>query len=117
MFSPKCSLSLFPPGFAGYLYGRIHVDGRVFFCCENIDVGHVDDADFATLWTAPSWQAVRDRLHAGRYYPGCRRCGKFDMNHDAALALAALTAGAAHPDRQTVVTPAPGEGDAARGVA
>lgn len=75
--------------FAGYLYSRIHVDGRVLFCCEHIDVGHVEEADFATIWASPNYQAVRERLHRGHYYPGCQRCGKYDMNHDAAQALAA----------------------------
>lgn len=76
--------------FAGYLYSRIHVDGRVFFCCEHIDVGHVDDGNFAMIWSSPAYQAARNRLHAGHFFPGCQRCGKYDMNHDAALALAAL---------------------------
>jgi MoaA/NifB/PqqE/SkfB family radical SAM enzyme len=76
--------------FAGYLYSRVFVDGRVFFCCEHIEVGHVDDAPFEVLWQAPRYQAMRERLHAGRGFPGCARCGKHDMNFAATKAFAAL---------------------------
>lgn len=78
------------PCFAGYLYSRVHVDGRVFFCCEHIDVGHIDEAAFGDLWSAERYAATRERLHAGRGYPGCARCGKHDMNFTAARQLAAL---------------------------
>lgn len=76
--------------FAGYLYSRVFVDGRVFFCCEHIEVGHVDDAPFDELWLAPRYQAMRDRLHDGRRFAGCARCGKHDMNFAAARALTAM---------------------------
>jgi MoaA/NifB/PqqE/SkfB family radical SAM enzyme len=78
------------PCFAGYLYSRVHVDGRLFFCCEHIDVGHIDDAPFGALWTAERYAEIRTRLHAGRGYPGCARCGKHDMNFTAARQLAFL---------------------------
>lgn len=78
------------PCFAGYLYSRIYVDGRVFFCCEHIEVGHVDEADFGTLWLAPAYDAIRQRLHAGHGFPGCTRCGKHDMNFVANAQLAML---------------------------
>jgi MoaA/NifB/PqqE/SkfB family radical SAM enzyme len=81
-----------PPCFAGYLYSRVFVDGRVFFCCEHIEVGRIGDAPFDAIWTAPPYQAVRDRLHAGQGYPGCARCGKHDMNYAAARQLARLQA-------------------------
>jgi hypothetical protein len=76
--------------FAGYLYSRIFVDGRVFFCCEHIEVGHVEQASFEVIWMAPRYQAMREHLHAGRGFPGCARCGKHDMNFAAARALAAM---------------------------
>lgn len=79
--------------FAGYLYSRVFVDGRVFFCCEHIEVGHVADASFAAIWQSPRYQAMRQRLHEGRGFPGCLRCGKHDMNHSAARAVAVLEQG------------------------
>jgi MoaA/NifB/PqqE/SkfB family radical SAM enzyme len=79
-----------PPCFAGYLYSRVFVDGRVFFCCEHIEVGHVDQAPFGEIWTSPAYDAVRRRLHLGEAYPGCARCGKHDMNFTAARQLARL---------------------------
>ncbi len=76
--------------FAGYLYSRVYVDGRVFFCCEHIEAGHVKDGPFHEVWRAPKYEAVRQRLHRGEYYPGCARCGKHDMNFQAAKDLQAL---------------------------
>ncbi len=78
------------PCFAGYLYSRVYVDGRVFFCCEHIEVGHVDETDFGTVWLAPTYDALRQRLHNGQGFPGCARCGKHDMNFVAAEQLAML---------------------------
>lgn len=78
------------PCLAGYLYSRVFVDGRIFFCCEHIEVGHIDQGHFADLWLAPAYAAVRQRLRQGKGYPGCRRCGKHDMNYNAARQLAAL---------------------------
>ncbi|MBK8400843.1 MAG: radical SAM protein [Propionivibrio sp.] len=80
------------PCFAGYLYSRVFVDGRVFFCCEHIEAGHIDESDFATIWQSPPYRALRERLRAGRSFPGCARCGKHDMNFAAAQALTALDA-------------------------
>ncbi len=79
-----------PPCFAGYLYSRVYVDGRVFFCCEHIEVGHMDEASFGELWTSPGYDKVRQRLHQGRGYPGCARCGKHDMNFTASHQLQAM---------------------------
>jgi MoaA/NifB/PqqE/SkfB family radical SAM enzyme len=76
--------------FAGYLYSRVYVDGRVFFCCEHIEAGHVKDGPFKEVWRAPAYEAVRQRLHRGEYYPGCARCGKHDMNFAAARDLREL---------------------------
>jgi len=76
--------------FAGYLYSRVYVDGRVFFCCEHIDVGHVKDGHFREVWSSPAYDAVRQRLHRGEYYPGCARCGKHDMNFTASRDLREL---------------------------
>jgi MoaA/NifB/PqqE/SkfB family radical SAM enzyme len=78
--------------FAGYLYSRVYVDGRVFFCCEHIEVGHIADGSFATLWVGADYDAVRQRLHRGEGYLGCARCGKHDMNFTAARQLAAMGA-------------------------
>ena len=81
-----------PPCFAGYLYSRVFVDGRVFFCCEHIEVGQIDAADFAAIWYSETYDTVRRRLNEGRGYPGCARCGKHDMNFSAASQLARLQA-------------------------
>ncbi len=79
-----------PPCFAGYLYSRVYVDGRVFFCCEHIEVGHIHEAPFGKIWTSAAYDAVRQRMHRGQVYPGCARCGKHDMNFTAACQLAKL---------------------------
>lgn len=81
-----------PPCFAGYLYSRVFVDGRIFFCCEHIDVGHMDAGPFEQQWHGPAYQALRQRLTAGQGFPGCARCGKHDMNFTAARQLAAMDA-------------------------
>lgn len=81
-----------PSCYAGYLYSRVFVDGRIFFCCEHIDVGHMDAGPFAGQWHGPAYQALRQRLAAGHGFPGCARCGKHDMNYTAARQLAALDA-------------------------
>jgi len=86
-----------PLCFAGYLYSRVFVDGRVFFCCEHIEVGHVDQAPFAEIWESPAYEAVRRRLHLGDAYPGCARCGKHDMNFGATHQLARLKADGSSP--------------------
>lgn len=81
-----------PPCFSGYLYSRVYVDGRVFFCCEHIEVGHMDDGTFGELWASPGYNKVRQRLHQGKGYPGCARCGKHDMNFTANKQLQAMLA-------------------------
>jgi len=81
-----------PPCFAGYLYSRVFVDGRVFFCCEHIEVGHIDRNPFDAIWVSPEYTEVRQRLHEGHAYPGCARCGKHDMNFAATHQLARLLA-------------------------
>lgn len=67
--------------FMGYVYTRITVEGDVLFCCNTeVKVGSLRDAKLSELWRGPAWQALRDRLRAGRYFPGCDRCGKFEQN-------------------------------------
>ncbi len=73
---------------AGYLYSRIWLDGRIHFCCEQIEVGDLRDGSFQSQWLGERYQKIRDRLRAGGAFPGCARCGKFDMNFAAARALA-----------------------------
>lgn len=81
-----------PPCFAGYLYSRIAVDGRVFFCCAHIDAGHVSEGPFSKVWTSPRYDAVRQTLHRGGSFAACARCGKHDMNVAAERELEALLA-------------------------
>jgi MoaA/NifB/PqqE/SkfB family radical SAM enzyme len=78
--------------FAGYLYSRVYVDGRVFFCCEHIDVGHASEGTFAQIWSGPRYAAMRERLRRREFFPGCARCGKHDMNFQAARAMEELVA-------------------------
>lgn len=81
-----------PPCFAGYLYSRVSVDGRVFFCCAHIDAGHVKDGPFSKVWTSPKYEALRQTLHRGGTFAACQRCGKHDMNVAAERELEALLA-------------------------
>ncbi len=80
------------PCFAGYLYSRIGVDGRVFFCCAPIAAGHLDHGSFSAVWRSEGYDAVRARLQAGDAYPACARCGKHDMNFQANADLELLLA-------------------------
>lgn len=68
--------------FLGYDYSRITVDRTVLYCCNTeVVVGRLEaPEDFASLWTGPAWQALRARLRAGRYFPGCWQCGKLNEN-------------------------------------
>lgn len=65
----------------GYVYTRVTVDEEVLYCCNTeVKVGSLRDAPLSSLWTGDAWQALRDRLRAGDYFPGCARCGKFEQN-------------------------------------
>lgn len=67
--------------FMGHVYARITAEGEVLYCCNaRIRVDGLEAAPFADLWFGARWQALRDRLRAGRYLPGCERCGKFEQN-------------------------------------
>jgi MoaA/NifB/PqqE/SkfB family radical SAM enzyme len=79
-----------PPCFAGYLYSRVSVDGRVFFCCAHLEVGHVDEGAFDEVWRGPRYEAMRQTLHRGGTFTACERCGKHDMNVSAEKELARL---------------------------
>jgi MoaA/NifB/PqqE/SkfB family radical SAM enzyme len=79
-----------PDCFAGYLYSRVHVDGRVLFCCAPIEAGHVDGGSFSAIWRSDRYAALRERLHARRWFEDCARCGKHDLNFSAAKELGRL---------------------------
>jgi MoaA/NifB/PqqE/SkfB family radical SAM enzyme len=66
----------------GYSYSRITVDGTVLYCCNTeVVVGSVAAGEsFSALWTGPAWEALRARLRAGEYFPGCHQCGKLNQN-------------------------------------
>lgn len=78
------------PCFAGYLYSRIAVDGRVFFCCAHLEAGHLSSGPFDHVWNSAGYQALRERLARQDWFPECARCGKHDMNFSAAKELEAL---------------------------
>lgn len=70
-----------PGCWMGYVYTRITVDEEVLYCCNpEVSVGRLAPGGFADLWNGPAWQALRDRLGAGGWFPGCERCGKFEQN-------------------------------------
>lgn len=79
-----------PECFAGYFYSRVYVDGRVFFCCDHIEAGRLEDGPFDRIWRGAPYAAVRARLHRGEGYPGCARCGKHDLNFGATRELRTL---------------------------
>lgn len=68
--------------FMGFLYARVTVSGELLYCCNTrLGVGHLDaPGGIARAWSGPAWQAHRDSLRAGRYFPGCDQCGKFKEN-------------------------------------
>ncbi len=73
----------------GYVYTRVTVDEEVLYCCNTeVKVGSLRDTPFAALWHGPRWQALRNTLGAGGYFPGCERCGKFEQNVKWAARLA-----------------------------
>jgi hypothetical protein len=45
-----------------------------------VRVGSLAEASLAELWYGDAWQALRDRLRRGEYFPGCDKCGKFEQN-------------------------------------
>ncbi len=68
--------------FMGYLYGRVTPVGDLLFCCNTqLVVGRIGpEAPLRALWRGPQHQALRDALRAGRFFPGCERCGKYKQN-------------------------------------
>lgn len=67
--------------FLGYHYSRVTVEGTVLYCCNTeVEVGRLSDRPFSAHWRGPAWEALRARLRAGRYFPGCSQCGKFNQN-------------------------------------
>jgi MoaA/NifB/PqqE/SkfB family radical SAM enzyme len=80
---------------AGAFYSRVYVDGRVFYCCEHIEVGTLTEMPFREVWRSPRYDKMRARLAAGGYFPGCYRCGKYELNYKVHEQLVRL--GAAPP--------------------
>jgi len=80
---PQASTPIEDVGCAmGYVYTRITVDQEVLYCCNTeVQVGTLSDTQtFGDLWQGEAWQALRQRLARGDYFPGCHRCGKFEQN-------------------------------------
>jgi MoaA/NifB/PqqE/SkfB family radical SAM enzyme len=77
---------------AGHFYSRVYVDGRVFYCCEHIEVGRLSEMPFREVWRSERYDRMRDRLQRGGYFPGCARCGKYELNYKVHEALTALGA-------------------------
>jgi wyosine [tRNA(Phe)-imidazoG37] synthetase (radical SAM superfamily) len=85
--------------FLGYEYSRITVDGTVLFCCNTeVVVGKLERPDgFAALWRGAVWDGLRTRLAAGRFFPGCRQCGKLNQNVKLGAAYRKAFGAAARP--------------------
>ncbi len=69
--------------YAGHYYARVTANGDVFYCCNQhpmLRIGSLQEQTFTELWQSDRWQAVRTRLYAGEFVPGCGQCGKFDLN-------------------------------------
>ncbi|NOY26396.1 MAG: radical SAM protein [Oligoflexia bacterium] len=76
--------------YMGHVYIRITVDGALLYCCNTaIEVGHLADGPLGQHWWGATWQATRDRIAAGHFFPGCERCGKFEQNRKWAARVAA----------------------------
>ena len=81
-----------PACFAGHLYSRVSVEGRLYFCCAHIEAGHLQEGSFEEVWRSPKYQALREQVKRGQMFPACARCGKHDMNFAAEKELKALQA-------------------------
>ena len=67
--------------YLGHYYSRVTVDGTVLYCCNvEVKVGSLREQPFSALWNGPSWNALRQRLRRGDYFPGCHQCGKVNQN-------------------------------------
>lgn len=67
--------------YMGHYYSRILVDGTVLYCCNvEVRVGSLAERPFSQLWNGPEWNALRQRLRQGDYFPGCHQCGKLNQN-------------------------------------
>jgi len=65
----------------GFAYTRVTVDGTVLFCCDTeIEVGNIGGEPLREQWFGPRWQAMRERIGGGGWFPGCARCGKHEQN-------------------------------------
>lgn len=75
---------------AGAFYSRVYVDGRVFYCCEHLEAGKLQEKPFRQIWKSKQYDELRARLARGEYFPGCERCGKFELNYKVYEQLVAL---------------------------
>lgn len=67
--------------YMGHYYARVLVDETVLYCCNvEVRVGSLRERKFSELWNGPEWNALRQRLRAGDYFPGCQQCGKLNQN-------------------------------------
>ena len=67
--------------FMGWNYARVTVEGKILFCCSTeVEVGDLSEGKFSEQWFGRRWDETRERLMAGRYFPGCAQCGKLNQN-------------------------------------
>ena len=67
--------------FMGWTYARVTVEGKILFCCSTeVEVGSLAKGKFSEQWFGERWNATREHLMQGRYYPNCAQCGKLNQN-------------------------------------
>lgn len=67
--------------FMGWTYARVTVEGKILFCCSTeVEVGDLAYGKFSAQWFGEKWNATREHLMRGRYFPGCEQCGKLNQN-------------------------------------
>jgi hypothetical protein len=79
-----CSFPIEEVGcYAGWFYSRVYVDGTVRYCCsDSVVVDALGRGEsFGSLWISERYDSLREYLRAGRFFPDCRRCGKYHQNY------------------------------------
>ena len=69
--------------FAGLFYSRIYTTGEVFFCCAHIKVGSIFEQPFSQIWQGEAYNKVRTLMDRKEFFPGCKTCGKYNLNFKA----------------------------------
>ena len=76
--------------FAGLLYSRIYASKDVFYCCAHIKIGNLDNVKFSEIWQSENYRKMRKRLDDKKFFPDCKKCGKYNLNFEAKQLLEEL---------------------------